>query len=492
MSIRPHYSDTVVHFFRYGYLLLIPLLQLLMPGADRLNRTVLSQLATACGMILFFDLRRRKSVFQHSGGVLTLRRGIFFRSRIQIDLRRTVLHLKAGPLLRLLGSVKLIPETDMGVHKKPPFSFYMRLDDARALADALGFSAAALRPAARSGLRQAFICAVFSSNSRIGFLALAPLFQAAGRLFEIDPAAPLLGAVSRLEQFLTGFIPPLFTGIAALLIAGYVLSILYLTERNCRFRLYTAPGRFAVAHGALTRITTLLPERALPAVTTRATTLMRACALVQAAAATPNPSVSGGRNVFLLPAAGRGETDALLFPPPGDAVRIPKSTVWRVYLPVIALSGAGCGISLLGGDLFPEIASVLNILALVLCAAAVAAVLPCAVRERQAWVSAEARELCNLRGLSLYRTRLLCPPAAVILRRSPAQRREGLCTLSLRARCGRALELSIAHVPERDWGKYVGPGFTGSPTAAAVPAGSGPIAPTGDGAAPPPDSQSHM
>ena len=57
MSIRSHYSDTVVHFFQYGYLLLIPLLQLLMPGADRLNRTVLLQLATACGMILFFDLR---------------------------------------------------------------------------------------------------------------------------------------------------------------------------------------------------------------------------------------------------------------------------------------------------------------------------------------------------------------------------------------------------------------------------------------------------
>lgn len=76
---------------------------------------------------------------------------------------------------------------------------------------------------------------MFSSNSRIGFLALAPLFQGIGRLFAIDPATPLLGAVSRLEHFLAGFIPPLFTGIAALLIAGYVLSILYLTERNCRF-----------------------------------------------------------------------------------------------------------------------------------------------------------------------------------------------------------------------------------------------------------------
>lgn len=447
MKLRPHYSDTVIHFFRYGYLLLIPLVQLLMPGAGQWNRAVFLQLLTACGMLSFFELRRRKTVFLLSGGVLTLRRGILLYSRIQIDLRRTVLHLKAGPLLRLLGAVRLIPEPDTVRQKKPTFSCYLRLDDARALAALLGFSLDSLSLSTRCGLRRALTCAVFSSNSRIGFLALAPLFQGIGRLFAIDPAAPLLGAVSRLEQFLTGFIPPLLTGIAALLIAGYVLSILYLTEHNCRFRLYAAPGRCAVSHGAITRWTTLLTEGTAPAIATRATTLMRSCSLVQAIAVTPNPTLSGGRNTFLIPAAGRREAEARLFPSESDAVQIPKSTVWRVYLPVIALAGAGCAVGFFGGELLPELRPPLAGVTILFALAAIAALIPCSVRERRAFLSPHGPQACNTRGLSLMRTRLTHPPAAIIVSQSPGQRREELCTIALRPHSGIPFRLSVAHLP---------------------------------------------
>lgn len=449
MKLRPHYSDTVIHFFRYGYLLLIPLVQLLMPGTGRWNRAVFLQLLTACGMLLFFDLRRRKTRLCLSGCVLTLRRGILFDSRLQIDLQQTVLHLKAGPLLRLLGAVRLIPEPDTVKQKKPSFSCYLRLEDARALASSLGFSPDSLALTARYGFRQALICAVFSSNSRIGFLALAPLFQGIGRLFAIDPATPLQGVVSRLEQFLAGFIPPLFTGIAALLIAGYVLSILYLTERNCRFHLYTAPGRFAVSHGVITRWTTLLPEKAVPAITTRATTLMRACSLVQAIAVTPNPALSGGRNTFLIPADARGETESLLFPVGSDAVQIPKSTVWRVYLPVIAFAGAGCAVGFLGGELLPELRSALAGITILFALAAVTALIPCSLRERRAFLSPQGPQACNTQGLSLLRTRLTHPPAAIIVSQSPGQLREALCTVALRPHSGVPFRLSIAHVPLR-------------------------------------------
>lgn len=449
MKLRPHYTYTVVHFFQYGYLLLIPLVQLLLPGAGQWNRTVLLQLMTACAMVLFFELRRRKTVFQLAGGILTLRRGILLRSQIRTDLRQTILHLKAGPLLRLLGGVKLIPEPDTKARKKPIFSFYMRLEDAQCLLDQLGFSPASLEPAARTGLRQAFTCAVFSSNSRVGFLALAPLFQAVGKLFEIDPAAPLLGAVSRLEQVLSGFIPPLFTGIAALLIAGYVLSILYLTERSCRFRLYSAPGRFAMAYGLLTRWTTLLPQRSVPAIATRSTTLMRACSLVQAIAITPNSARSGAQGLLLLPIANKRQAASLLFSPLSDPIRIPKSTVWRVYLPVLALAGAGCAVGFFGGELLPELRIPLAGITILLALAALAALIPCSVRERSACLSRSGPQAQNTRALSLYRTRLTQPPAALIVSQTPAQYREGICSAALRPHSGVPFQLSVPHLPLR-------------------------------------------
>lgn len=449
MKIRPHFSNTVVLFFRYGYLLLIPLLQLLTPGADRIDRTVFLQLATACGMLFFFELRRRKSSFLLSGGILTLRQGILFHSQIRIDLRRTVLHLKAGPLLRLLGGVKLIPEPDTVRRKKAPFSFYLRLNDTRALAEALGFSREELAPAARSGLRQAFTSAVFSSNSHIGFLALAPLLQAVGRLFEIDPTVPLLGAVSRLEQILSRFIPPLLTGIAALLIAGYLLSIAYLTERGCRFCLYTSPGRFAAAHGALTRYTTLLPEDAVPIIAARATTLMRACSAVQILAVTPNPAVAGGKSTFLLPLSSAGRASEI-FPVSTGGINIPKSTVWRVYLPVLTLSGIGCAVGFFGGELFPQLRAPLAAITAIFTVAALAALIPCSVRERRACLSQSDLQVQNTRLFSLYRSHLTQLPAALIVTQTPAQRTEQLCSVTLRPHSSVRFRLTVPHLPIRD------------------------------------------
>lgn len=64
--------------------------------------------------------------------------------------------------------------------------------------------------------------------------------------------------------------------------------------------------------------------KAVPAITTRATTLMRACSLVQAIAVTPNPALSGGRNTFLIPADARRETESHLFPAESGAVQIPN------------------------------------------------------------------------------------------------------------------------------------------------------------------------
>lgn len=446
MKVRPHFSNTVVLFFRYGYLLLIPLLQLLTPGAGRIDRTVLLQLITACGMLFFFELRRRNSIFLLSDGILTLRRGILFRSQIRIDLRRTVLHLKVGPFLRMLGGVKLIPEPDTVRRKKVPFSFYLWLGDARALADALGFSREELTLAARSGLRQAFTSAVFSSNSHIGFLALAPLLQAVGRLFEIDPTVPLLGAVSRLEQFLSRFIPPLLTGIAALLIAGYLLSIAYLTERSCRFCLYIAPGRFAVAHGVITRYTTLLPADAVPMIAVRATTLMRACSAVQLLAITPNPAVTGGKNTLLVPLCPARRAEKILPPSDGD-MRIPKSTVWRVYLPVLIFSGIGCAVGFFGGELFPALRAPLAAITALFTVAALAALIPCSVRERRACLSPSGLQIQNTQLFSLFGARLSHPPSAIILTQSPGQREENLCSVTLRPHSAVPFRLSVPHLP---------------------------------------------
>ena len=435
MSTTAHFSYTIVQLLRYGYLLLLPLLRLLIPGSNLWNQTVALQIATLAGMIVFFEFRRRTTHFHFSGKNMILEHGLLFRSRSMIRLNgRAVIHFKSGLIPRLLGGVLMALETDSAGKKNSPLSLYLSLTQSRRIAREMGFGPEELTVFARCGLRESFTCAVFSSDSHLGFLALAPLFKAGANLFDLNPAGDLIGAVSRLEQMVIRSIPPLFTTIAALLIAGYLLSLIYLTERNCRFILYTGEGKYAVAHGFLTRYTVLLPSSAFPAVTAHAGLLMQACSLVQPIAVTPNPSITGGKKTFLLPICSRSTAEQLLFNSrlPTGALKIPKSTAWRVYIPVIALSGSGCAAGFFGGEWFPSLRTPFSILALLLCTASFAALIPCSIRERRAFLSLPDSQIRNTRLTALERTRLNRSCAAIIIRQTPFQLRENLCSVEIR------------------------------------------------------------
>lgn len=449
MSIRAHYSNTVLLLLRYGYLLLLPLLRLLIPGSNIWNETVLMQAATLAGMILLFEIYRRTSRLTLLGGVLTIERGILLRSRSRIPLKgRAILHFKAGILPRMLGGVRMTLETDTGLHKRTPLDFYLSLPQARQIALQAGFDGQELAVHARTGLKESFTCAVFSSDSHLGFLALAPLFKAVANLFDVNPAGELIGAVSRLELTLIRSIPPLFTTIAALLIAGYLLSLLYLTERHGRFTLYTGAGKYAVTHGLLTRYTTLLPTSAFPAVTARSGLLMRACALAQPIAVTPNPALTGGKRTFLLPICSVAQAEELLFHGEGAAapLRIPKAIAWRVYIPVLALSGGGCAAGFLGAQWFPALRVPFSAAGMLLIVTAVAVILPCALRERRAFLSLPDAQGENTRRFTLEHTRLHhC--AAYCFRQTPFQYREHLYTVELRPRFSGVFRLAVNDLP---------------------------------------------
>lgn len=451
MKLREHPAKIAVALFHSAYLILLPLIRVFFPEPHVLA-SALGAVGLALAALGWALLQWRFASLSLTDGILTLERGVLIRavSRVR-TCKIAAVHFQAGLFLRTVRAVRVTVETDCIAVKRQKLTIYAGLADARQLA-------ACLCPDAdeghvqRASVGDAFLCALTSSDFSLGLLTLASVLNLLGKLFNhVALTREFFQTLTQVQIRALRFIPSAFTALALLVLLGYAVSILRLTEQNMRFVLSQTPAYYKLSRGVLTRRTVLIQKRLCPLVLVRQSPIMRLCNRAQPIAATPGYRHGREKPAFLLPLSGCAQAWEAAFArgcgyDGGTGVRIPKRTVWRVYIPVIALSGAGCSLSFFGLRAFPGQVALFAVGTCLFCIAAVAMIFPMALRERRGALSKRGDWVETTRFFSCIRSSIPGRPGAVIVTASPFQAEEDLCTVTLRPRTGAPVKLQLANL----------------------------------------------
>jgi len=264
---RAHPAMMLTYAGRYFFLLMPPLLRGLLDAAEGKGfaRLLSLELLAFLLMSAMAALCWRAVSFWVDNGVLTVRRGIFLRRESVIPLHKISAVTAARTVfLSLTGAARVSIDTEAGggkkadiellIHKKDLYLFE-RCRGGRRPPETPGVPALQKRVSFR--MRSRLLAAVSMSNPAAGLLFAAPLVNRLGKLLGESIHGKIYDALGIASGLLAKVIPAAASGLAALLLAGWLFSIGLILFKEGRVTLSATGSRVIVRRGVVSVVRTL-------------------------------------------------------------------------------------------------------------------------------------------------------------------------------------------------------------------------------------------
>lgn len=432
---------------------LIPLLPVILsrPRDIILDGALAVQLMLAAGAALWAVLCWRKSVWAAGFERLYKKSGVLTAHELSFDTHMiTSLELERGPVGAMLGSVRLNIRT-RAVCRRADISLTLPRDRAARMAGGL-IPLKGGGKKYRAGMRSVAIMAASGSNAASGILLIIPVILKLRRI--IDSALPsrLLGELGDAALAVLPGLPPALAAISAVIAAGWLINFIRVCLSYAGHTAARFDSALLIDRGAVVRRSLCVPLRAVSAVTTRQTLLMRllgrsSCWMVVQGMGSEEcclvPSAPGRKMRLELASVFPRQSQSPIIVKPDSAGRRKYYTAWAVTCAAGIILWAR--LSLEKGGVPPAVGTL---------AAAAAAlmlwrILAGALASRRAAVKlyGDCVEITGLRGLTVCTSRMFrgkIAQAGIV--QSPISRAQGLCTVYIRAR-GSKKTLSCKGLP---------------------------------------------
>ncbi len=432
MEQRPYFAYAVYDLRRWRFLLFVPLIRMAaavlhgeLPTVHRYGPVVGAALVGYVWLKWRSCRYRLSALENHRSHVLEIRQGICTQKTLRVSAEDAAsVEIERTPLLWLLRGRRILIST-AGLRRRADALLYLSSAQARHL-----FSLKHHQYDYRAVRWPILVMALTGSNAAVGLLTISPVLRHSGKLLGNSVTQEVVGKINRLAEL---GLSPLLPTIGNVLLAGWLVSAVRNFLRYEGFRAYRDEHVLHLSSGLLTHRDILIDQDKITALELRQTLTMRLWSLQTAIVTAAGYGRSVGTRPVLIPAARpRDLSDCLdrLLPgfPINDQPASPSRRSCKRYIaPPLLLLLVGSWLWFFGGWWYGLSAlwMLFSLWWLVIrgvgfCCAGFG-------------YDASAVLLCYPRGLAVYRVYL--PRSSVdcvIVTRSRNQRRNGLCTVTVR------------------------------------------------------------
>jgi len=255
---RAHPVLTLTYAKRYFFLLVLPLLRGFIDFAagNGFARLATLELLGLLLMSVISVLSWRAVSFWIDNGVLTVRRGLLVRREYIFPLCRiSSVSVSQSVFLSLFGAARLSVDTEAGGGKKSDLELLVYKKDIALFELCRGGLRPSEEPEPQKRVsfrtRNRLLAAVSLSNPAAGLLFAAPLVNRLGKLLGESIPGKVYDVLGIASELLAKIIPAAASGLAALLLAGWVLSICLTLFREGRVTLSAVGSYVITRHGTV-------------------------------------------------------------------------------------------------------------------------------------------------------------------------------------------------------------------------------------------------
>ena len=425
---HPHASFLPAEMSRQWYLFLLPVGRLLLHRVwSQIPPVSPADVLPAAWIVARAILRFRHCRYLLCPHALTVRQGILLRRTLYLPLRdAATAACEQTPLLRLCGGMRLRIGT-AGLRRKTDASLYLSARQAQAR---LPLRRRDASPAYRAKIWPVLLLAFSGSNAAVGLLAIAPALHRIGSL----PGRAVEPALTALLQ--ASAWPFLLRQSGRLLMLGWLYSFCRSICRTANLKAWQEGTHLRISGGLFTRRTIWINAHRITALEIRQTLLMRLFRLQTVVITAAGYGRDAGTRPVLIPAAGRRQTAAALdrllgnFPVCRSLLRPVLRECPRYLAAPLCLLAGGVPLTLrLPGRIGTTLCALLCVFCLWWLAVRFSG-----YRTAGFGLSRRAVSVRYCRGLALYEIHIPREVAdAVIITRTPRQRRLGLCGVEVRS-----------------------------------------------------------
>ncbi len=272
-AVRAHPIAVVRTLEPFGFVLLLPAIQMLFGGADAAFVPASAELPLAVLLTVWAILRRRAFRLFWNEREIRVVKGVLIRHTVRIPRRNlSALRMERGIADALFGSARVILETEADAARQVVVRCDLRRWDAERLSAELFATSG---KSVSVPLKRRIFSALATSSAITGLTVAVPTVRRAGKLFGIALSELLYSQISETAARFNARFPKVWNTVTLILLLGYVVSFAAALLAFVRYRLTV--GRITAAkRGFFVRRETRLDGGNIRAICLEQTPFLRA------------------------------------------------------------------------------------------------------------------------------------------------------------------------------------------------------------------------